>query len=410
MEWPLPHSHSSNNFSESACDRERLDRADREITRVGLASRCVESLATFEPQQIESAYGREGLSREVLEDVLQESAKRFLRRELSRRGADFDEICRLLVYFGGFMFGSCPMAALLGQDWFHDVDVVLPSPVSNQTVRWFARKIFRDVPTEEGYWPRTVCEHAAKSNGDPEVFRYIRQHQTPTMSMDVAETSDLRAFFSCAILDVDLLIFDGLRFRFLDSSRTILEFAFDARCKIERTGSGLAFEAIYDPWCTECMFANQGIPRNPSFQTDCAHLGIDYVERFDWSGKEFAPDKKVGLEKLHESVLVALELGKLSADLLPIWISKSDLEDLSKLRDAVVPRFSESKNHLGEPLTEYLVLKLFLRLLKLSVRGIPCANLGSCFSRFPRSFPPKRIPLELHRYPKLPPPSKRRLI
>lgn len=120
---------------------------------------------------------KDRLPEAALEELVQVRTKRRMRDALTRRGVNFDALCEFVETVGGVVFGSCPLACVLDQDWFDDVDVMVPE-VGNDVVRLWGKRIFPGQRTTEIYIPRYVCSHAAVANGDPELFSYHREHRT----------------------------------------------------------------------------------------------------------------------------------------------------------------------------------------------------------------------------------------
>jgi hypothetical protein len=375
-EWPTrcPKLSREMSLKVEQVKRQRLDSWN-------LTKLCTQVLAKMPGTPLELVQRLDGcLLLELIEEVLQDRAKGVLSRALKSRGMDFEQIALFLSCAEGLMFGSCPLAGILGENWFGDVDVMVPGNTENNDVRWWAVRIFPDQNTEETYAPRMVCEHAAKANGDPVLFEYHRTHRTDRGSIDVVQTSDMQKLLDCRNLDTDMLVFNGERFHYPLGS--LVDFVRSRSCRIVSTGYATAFEGFYDPWC---QFCDEG-----------GHLTTDYQEVHDADN-----ESPVGVEKIRQCVLEETDPVRFSR-VLPSWISRSDFEDLVRLRDIVVPRFKELEPTSSEsglpPLSEYLVLKLFLRLVKLQLRGISCCNFSEVFAPEPLSAPtPNRLPLKSQR-------------
>lgn len=361
---------------ERSIQKEKLEVAEKANARPSdLAFACRRALVGINPRDTVDRW-LDVAAPELLDDLLQESASLFLRNSLATRKMSWDRLRCFLRYTGGLMFGSCPAAAVLGENWYGDVDLLIPSGFQNNEIRWWANQIFEGNDFEEVYAPRMICKHAADVNGDPLLFQYHRRHESAWGVIDVVESPDPLKLLNCRLLDVDLLVFDGERFRFVNdqSSRSLTEWARRPTCRVIQTGSGLAFEEFYDAYCLHCRE-----PKQPRRLVE--HLGMTYVESANPTGNE----------KLRLEVLVMLGLGR--EGVLPSWLAVDDFRDLARLRDLVVPRFREFPNHVGGFLTEYLVVKLFLRLMKLILRGISCVNFDECFTSEVTEFPPPCVPM-----------------
>lgn len=374
---------------------------------------CVRNLVCringIEPQKILVELG--GLPEELVDLALQERAKIFLKTAFESRGMDFEQFSLFLSCVGGIMFGSCPMAGILGKNWFCDVDVMVPSKTENCQVRWWVKRIFPHQETTENYAPRFMCDHAAEFNRDPQSFEYHRTHRgSRGGSLDVIQAKDIDTLLACGNLDTDRLVFDGDRFYYRGKDREwVNDFVRCSSFQVISTDYPTAFEAFYDPWCMYCAFSQS----EGHLTTDYEEVGcLSHLQDRERMGLLETP---VGVEKLRLDILKNFTPNELES-LLPNWVSTADFQNLGVLRDKVVPRFKElaeerSDFSRAQCLSEYSVVKLFLRLVKLQLRGVSCSNFGLVFSNFPSSHATierKRMTIHDHLKPKKAPLPGRR--
>jgi hypothetical protein len=311
----------------------------------------------------------------IIQIILLERAKLWLKDIVASNNLDYDALIDMLQDINGNIFGSVVLSSLLNTHNYNDLDI-LHRKTENKTVRDHIERIAGErTPHErERYAPIDFCDDCCSVLGIRDRGKYHRTHTTKDgFVIDMTEVdNEPNEYLKHRAFNTDTISFDGENFRFQDNSpEFLIKFVCRPSFSIERLQC-LEFERPYDGWGEVCSVWNSPNedeteedrwPR-PALRRKCHGKKYDCAAAMDGGSLE---ERMLGRLKS-----VRLSLNEQNNPLK--WIVQHLFKPVDELQEICVQRYIGKEDP-----TSYRVLKIVLRILKHTNRGILCRNAADHF-------------------------------